>query len=79
MPRGSTPANASWIEVRLTDTEDGQTRLELEQIAPDDDQTWAEFGPGAVGVGWDLALMSLELPDIDDPRAQAVRHTTTGT
>lgn len=51
--------NVSWIEVRLTPTDNGATHLELEHIAPDDDQKWAEFGPGAVGVGWDLALMSL--------------------
>lgn len=49
----------SWIEVRLTAEPDGRTRLEIEHIAPPDDGTWAEFGPGAVGVGWDLILMGL--------------------
>jgi hypothetical protein len=24
-----------------------------------DDERWKQFGPGAVGVGWDLALMGL--------------------
>ena len=28
----------------------------LEHIAHVDDERWAEFGPGAVGVGWDLAI-----------------------
>ena len=49
----------SWIEVRLTAGPDGRTRLEIEHIAPPGDGTWAEFGPGAVGVGWDLILMGL--------------------
>jgi uncharacterized protein YndB with AHSA1/START domain len=50
----------SWIEVRLSPQRDGQTRLELEHIAlVADDEKWAEFGPGAVGVGWDLGLLGL--------------------
>lgn len=50
--------NVSWIELRLTAV-DGGTRFELIHIAPDDDAKWAEFGPGAVGVGWDSALLGL--------------------
>jgi uncharacterized protein YndB with AHSA1/START domain len=49
----------SWIEVRLTSEPAGATRLELEHIAAPGDGTWAEFGPGATGVGWDLGLMGL--------------------
>jgi uncharacterized protein YndB with AHSA1/START domain len=52
--------NVSWIELRLT-TVDGGTRFELNHIAPDDDAKWAEFGPGAVGVGWDSALLGLAM------------------
>ena len=48
----------SWIEVRLV-AEPGGTRLVLEHIAPVDDERWAEFGPGAVGVGWDMGLVGL--------------------
>jgi uncharacterized protein YndB with AHSA1/START domain len=51
----------SWIEVRFTSDLDGGTRLQLEHIAHVDDERWAEFGPGAVGVGWDLALLGLAL------------------
>lgn len=51
----------SWIEVRLTSEADDQTRLELEHIAHVDDERWAQFGPGAVGIGWDLALIGLTL------------------
>ena len=48
----------SWIEVRISAEGDG-TRLRLEHIAHVDDERWAEFGPGAVGVGWDLSVMAL--------------------
>jgi uncharacterized protein YndB with AHSA1/START domain len=48
----------SWIEVRLTSDPEGGTRLELEHIN-DPATPWAEFGPGAVGVGWDMSLMGL--------------------
>jgi uncharacterized protein YndB with AHSA1/START domain len=48
----------SWIEVRLTATDRG-TRFELEHVAHVDDETWAQFGPGATGVGWDLSLIAL--------------------
>ena len=45
----------SWLEVTLT--ADGErTVLELAheaQVTPD---LWGQFRPGAVGVGWDLAL-----------------------
>ncbi|MFJ9626716.1 SRPBCC family protein [Streptomyces sp. NPDC101175] len=49
----------SWIELRLTPEGDG-TRFELEHIAHVDDTKWAEFGPGAVGVGWDSILLGLD-------------------
>jgi uncharacterized protein YndB with AHSA1/START domain len=48
----------SWIELRLTEAADGGTRFELEHITRVDDH-WAKFGPGAVGVGWDLGLLGL--------------------
>jgi uncharacterized protein YndB with AHSA1/START domain len=49
----------SWIEVRLSVDPGGGTRFELEHTVPIDDERWAEFGPGAVGVGWDMGLMGL--------------------
>jgi uncharacterized protein YndB with AHSA1/START domain len=48
----------SWLEVTLTP--DGErTALELAHEAHIDPDLWGQFGPGAVGVGWDLALMGL--------------------
>jgi uncharacterized protein YndB with AHSA1/START domain len=50
----------SWLRVHLSPT-GGGTALELAHEAPVDPEFWAQFGPGAVGVGWDLALMGLGL------------------
>jgi uncharacterized protein YndB with AHSA1/START domain len=50
---------SSWIEVRLSEQPDGRIRFELEHVAHVADELWAQFGPGAVGIGWDLALMGL--------------------
>lgn len=47
----------SWIEVRLSEL-DGGTRFSLEHVVPVDEH-WAQFGPGAVGIGWDLAVKGL--------------------
>jgi uncharacterized protein YndB with AHSA1/START domain len=46
----------SWIEVELIADGATRSRLVLEHIAHVDDERWVEFGPGAVGVGWDLAI-----------------------
>jgi uncharacterized protein YndB with AHSA1/START domain len=51
----------SWVEVTLTPAGGGGTTLELVHEAPFDEGFWTQFGPGAVGVGWDLALMGLGL------------------
>jgi uncharacterized protein YndB with AHSA1/START domain len=52
--------NVSWIEVRVSDEGDGRARVELDHIALIEAH-WDEFGPGAVGIGWDLAVMGLAL------------------
>ncbi|MFI7575510.1 SRPBCC family protein [Micromonospora sp. NPDC049497] len=49
----------SWIEVTLTPVEDGRTRFQLEHIAHVAQEFWDLYGPGAVGVGWDLGLLGL--------------------
>ncbi|MBB5872941.1 uncharacterized protein YndB with AHSA1/START domain [Allocatelliglobosispora scoriae] len=49
------------VEVRLSATDDGRTLLELEHAATVDPGMWSMFGPGAVGVGWDLTLLGLDL------------------
>lgn len=48
----------SWVTVRLQDEGKDKARLTLEHIAPITDH-WTTYGPGAVGVGWDLGLAAL--------------------
>ena len=50
---------ASWVEVRLTAEGTARTRLEIEHIAHVGDDMWAQFGPGAVGIGWDSIFLGL--------------------
>ena len=51
----------SWVELRLTPEPDGRARFTLEHVAHVEDEIWAQFGPGAVGVGWDGAVLGLTL------------------
>jgi uncharacterized protein YndB with AHSA1/START domain len=53
--------DVSWIELSLSSGPDGRTRLRLDHIARVDDERALEYGPGAVGVGWDLGLLGLTL------------------
>jgi uncharacterized protein YndB with AHSA1/START domain len=51
--------DVSWVQVRLQAEPDGRTRLELEHVAHVDDERWDEFGPGAVGLGWEMGFLGL--------------------
>ncbi|MFJ4776308.1 SRPBCC family protein [Streptomyces sp. NPDC088762] len=53
--------DTTWVELRLTDEGDGRTLFRLTHIGHVDDERWARFGPGAVGVGWDSSLTGLHL------------------
>jgi len=51
----------SWVTLRLAPHGEG-TRLTLEHIVLAEDiegEHWQKFGPGAVGVGWDLSFFGL--------------------
>jgi hypothetical protein len=39
----------------------GATRFELDHTAIVPDEPWTQYGPGAVGVGWDMGLLGLTL------------------
>ncbi|WP_298886990.1 SRPBCC domain-containing protein [uncultured Serinicoccus sp.] len=69
------PEDASLVEVRLEEAADGPagTVLTLTHRAQTPPEMWDQFGPGAVGVGWDGALLGLalhltggELPAVED-------------
>lgn len=51
----------TWVDVRLDEDAGGGTRLRLEHGGHVDEARWGEYGPGAVGVGWDLTLAGLDL------------------
>ncbi|GLF95961.1 SRPBCC family protein [Streptomyces yaizuensis] len=63
----------SEVELRLTPAGNGGTALRLEHVAVVPVEMWKGFGPGAVGVGWDLTLLGLGLHllggEIADPTA----------
>ena len=58
----------SWVELRLSQATAERTRLTLRHIAPVNEH-WEKFGPGAVGVGWELGLLGLAL-HLADPTAK---------
>jgi uncharacterized protein YndB with AHSA1/START domain len=69
------PGSASEVVVRLTPAGQGTT-VELEHVAIVPDEMWDQFGPGAVGVGWDGGVLGLSLHlrggSVDDPIAWQV-------
>ena len=53
----------SWVRVSLAQ-EGGGTKLTLEHLIPREEaaeEHWKQYGPGAVGVGWDLSFLGLAL------------------
>ncbi|MGO9887223.1 MAG: SRPBCC family protein [Solirubrobacteraceae bacterium] len=48
----------SLVSLELVSAGEDTTELVLRHTVPDDDH-WAQFGPGAVGVGWEGALTGL--------------------
>jgi uncharacterized protein YndB with AHSA1/START domain len=57
----ASPTDISEVELRLTVAGDELTVLELEHVALPPEEMWQQFGPGAVGVGWDGGMMGLAL------------------
>jgi len=52
--------DVSVVTLDLAPSEEGGTELCLRHAVGDNDH-WATYGPGAVGVGWELALLGLAL------------------
>ena len=52
--------DVSWVDVRFSDDSPGLARLTLTHTALLSEH-WDQYGPGAVGVGWELGLMGLAL------------------
>ncbi|WP_198671526.1 SRPBCC domain-containing protein [Desertihabitans aurantiacus] len=58
-PEADAWPGTSEVEVRLAPGPDGGTELELVHAAVLADPSFPTYGPGAGGVGWDLALLGL--------------------
>jgi uncharacterized protein YndB with AHSA1/START domain len=54
-------ADISEVVVRLESVDGDSTRLQLEHVAIVPEDRWEQFGPGAVGVGWEMGLLGLTL------------------
>ena len=52
--------DVSWVEVRVADDGAGGARLTLTHTAHLSPH-WGEYGPGAVGVGWEMSFLGLAL------------------
>jgi uncharacterized protein YndB with AHSA1/START domain len=70
-------ADISEVVVRLAAVDASRTRLLLQHTAVVPEDRWQEYGPGAVGVGWDGALLGLTLhlrtgATVEDPEAWAL-------
>ncbi len=66
----------SWITVSLDADGDDATAVRLAHTVATDNDHWRQFGPGAVGIGWDLGLHGLGLhlasgASVDPEAAQA--------
>lgn len=54
--------NASWVKITIENVEDGAL-LTLEHELPTDKKSeahWDQYGPGATGVGWEMAMLGLD-------------------
>ena len=61
MDTGS-PADVSEVVVSLAADGDASTVVELEHTAVVPDEMWTQYGPGAVGVGWEGGFLGLGAP-----------------
>jgi len=50
----------SWVVATLTGDDESST-LRVEHEAPVDQERWDQYGPGAVGIGWDSMFLGLAL------------------
>ena len=52
--------DVSWVEVRVSDEGAGRAQLTLTHTAQVSEH-WVDYGPGAVGIGWELGFMGLAI------------------
>jgi uncharacterized protein YndB with AHSA1/START domain len=76
------PEDSSIVEVVLEPVGEDETALTLEHTAVVPAEMWEQFGPGSVGVGWDLGLLGLgahlaglEVGGPEDLETDSAMHT----
>ena len=73
--------DVSWVEVRLAEESADLTRLSLTHTALLSEH-WGTYGPGAVGVGWEMAYLGLALhvanPSWSKPDVEKFATSTEG-
>jgi len=55
--------NTSWVNITIQQSDEG-VLLTLEHEQPTDPESlvhWDQYGPGATGVGWEMAMLGLEM------------------
>ena len=69
--------DVSWVELRFSDGESGSPQLSVTHTAHLSPH-WDEYGPGAVGVGWELALagLALHLEHPNEPKPDEMEFVT---
>lgn len=75
-PEADAWPGTSEVEVRLTPAAHGQTEFALVHAASVGEPTFAQFGPGAGGVGWDLWLLTLARHLDGDDRLDHAQFST---
>ena len=67
----------SWVELRISDEGAGSPQLSVTHTAHLSPH-WDEYGPGAVGVGWESALagLALHLEHPDEPKPDEMEFVT---
>jgi len=53
--------SVSWIDVSISSDGPDRAQLVVEHVVDVDDENWREFGPGALGMGWDSMLLGLAI------------------
>ena len=71
----------SWVEISVSGEVGGRTRLALTHTSLLS-EFWDTYGPGAVGVGWEMALLGLAIhvadPEVPMPDEAAFANSAEG-
>lgn len=66
----------SWLEVSVAGAAEGTTAVTLAHTVATDNDHWRQYGPSAVGIGWDLSVhgLGMHLQHLEVPVDPAAAH-----